>query len=115
MEYDRPTLELIVSLSDLIKRQLADFDEKRFVADRDAIDSTAFRILSIGEATLRLSDALKARHPHLDWRAIGGMRNVMAHNYEGIVPVFLWRVYADHLDALVAAAEAELALEEGEG
>lgn len=64
---------------------------------------------------MRLSDALKARNPHIDWRAIGGMRNVMAHDYEGIVPVFLWRVYADHLHSLVAAVEAELSSEKREG
>ena len=107
---DRLKLELIISLAELIGRQLAGFDEARFDADRDAIDSTAFRILSIGEATLRLSAELKDRHPEIDWTALGAMRNVMAHDYEGLVPRFLWRVHTDHLDALAAVARTELAL-----
>jgi uncharacterized protein with HEPN domain len=106
---DRAKLEQILQLGDLIALQLVGYDEARFVADRDAVDSTAFRILSIGEATLRLSDELKGRHPGIDWRAIGAMRNVMAHNYEGIVPVFLWRVTTDHLPELLSIARAELA------
>jgi uncharacterized protein with HEPN domain len=35
----------------------------------------------IDEASARLSETLRARHPEVPWREIIGMRNVLIHGY----------------------------------
>ena len=35
----------------------------------------------LGEAARRVSDAAKREHPGIDWRALVGQRNVLAHDY----------------------------------
>jgi hypothetical protein len=36
------------------------------------------------ESTQRLSDALKAAHPDVEWRRIIAFRNILVHDYLGI-------------------------------
>jgi len=39
------------------------------------------KLIVIGEAAANLSPDLKARHPHIPWRAIVAFRKVMVHAY----------------------------------
>jgi uncharacterized protein with HEPN domain len=36
---------------------------------------------AIGEAVKDLDEDLRTRHPHIPWRQILGMRNILAHEY----------------------------------
>lgn len=38
----------------------------------------------ISEASRRLSDALKSRHPTIPWREIAGAGNIYRHDYEDV-------------------------------
>ena len=38
----------------------------------------------IGEATKRLSDALKQSNPEIRWRNVAGLRDVLIHDYMGV-------------------------------
>jgi uncharacterized protein with HEPN domain len=38
----------------------------------------------VSEASRRLPDDLKARHPDIPWRKVAGIGNVLRHNYEDI-------------------------------
>ncbi|TMJ12638.1 MAG: DUF86 domain-containing protein, partial [Alphaproteobacteria bacterium] len=81
-EADGLYLERILELIALIQSSLEGFDEARFVADRDRLDSTAFRLFQIGELTNKLSLPAKQRHPEIAWTSIYGLRNIIAHHYE---------------------------------
>ena len=105
---DRANLELVLELIAHITRRLDDMTLERFVADRDEVDLTAYRLAAIGEATRKLSPDLKDRHPETPWAAIYGMRNIVAHEYGAVIPARVWNVTTDHLDALVAVCRAEL-------
>ena len=63
----------------------------------------------ISEASRRLPDDLKARHPSIPWRQIAGSGNVFRHDYEDVVASFLWVVIEDHLPPLRSVVELELA------
>ncbi|MGH7115786.1 MAG: HepT-like ribonuclease domain-containing protein [Stellaceae bacterium] len=71
----------IIELIDRIDRQTSGLTREAFLEDADVQDATAYRILSIGEAAKGLCDQLKARHPHVPWRQILGLRNILAHEY----------------------------------
>ena len=46
-----------------------------------AIDAIKYHLLVIGEAAGGLTSATRARAPHIPWKEITGLRNVLAHEY----------------------------------
>lgn len=49
-----------------------------------AFDAILYSLLVIGEAVKSLDPDMKARHRHIDWIAIIGLRDVLAHQYQSI-------------------------------
>jgi uncharacterized protein with HEPN domain len=47
-------------------------------------DAVLRNLQTMTESTQRLSDALKAAHPDVEWRRIIAFRNVLVHDYLGI-------------------------------
>ena len=47
-------------------------------------------IIQIGELVTRLSDEFKERYPDIPWKAIKGMRNIHAHDYENVDLEVVW-------------------------
>ena len=46
----------------------------------------------MSESTQRLSEALKAMHPEVEWERIVAFRNVLVHDYLGIDLERLWEI-----------------------
>ena len=44
-------------------------------------DAVLRNLQTLAESTQRLSNALKAAHPEVNWRDISGFRNVLVHDY----------------------------------
>ena len=65
----------------------------------------------ISEASRRLSDELKARHPQMPWREMAAAGNFYRHNYEDVLPRRVWKTVHEDLPALRAVIEDELATE----
>ncbi len=63
----------------------------------------------ISEASRRLPEDLKARHPSIAWKNMAGAGNVYRHDYEDVVVSFVWVVLQDHLPPLRIVVEQELA------
>jgi len=98
----------IVELIERIQRQTSSLSRDQFLESVDIQDATAYRILAIGEAAKNLSDDLKSRHPHIPWRQILGMRNILAHEYFTRESEILWETVQTGLPELAAACHAEL-------
>ena len=62
----------------------------------------------ISEASRHLSPELKERHPHIPWRNVAGIGNVLRHNYESVSSVVLWNLAKIDLPALDAVCRLEL-------
>ena len=62
----------------------------------------------ISEASRRLSDELKARHPQMPWREMASAGNVYRHSYEDVLPRRVWKTMREELPPLRAAIEREL-------
>ena len=92
----------------LIEDRLARFDKGSFLADRDMVDLTAFRLQVIGEAVRKLSAETKSAFPAIPWDTIVAMRNFIAHDYEGIEIERIWQVAAEYLGSLVLACREAL-------
>ncbi len=71
-----------------------------FLADRKTQDAVTRNIEIIGEAARSLSAQFKEEHPDIPWEEIVGMRNVIVHEYFGILPDVVWDVIENELPPL---------------
>ncbi|MBP1466235.1 DUF86 domain-containing protein [Candidatus Chloroploca sp. M-50] len=55
--------------------------KEAFMASRMTQDAVVRNFEIIGEATKRVSPSLKDAHPHVPWRRIAGLRDVLIHDY----------------------------------
>ena len=56
----------------------------------------------IGEACSRLPETVLEKHSEIPWRQIVGMRNWLAHGYDGIDYDILWDAVSRHAGDLLA-------------
>jgi uncharacterized protein with HEPN domain len=69
----------------------------------------AIRCLEIiSEASRRLSDELKARHPQMPWREMAAAGNFYRHNYEDVLPQRVLKTLHEDLPALRTVISQEL-------
>lgn len=101
-------LETILRLIDRIRQTIGQETEKSFRHSHDAVDVVAYRLGMIGEHCKRLPQEVRDRHPDVPWRAMVGLRNIVAHAYDTISPAIVWRTATHDLDPVRAMAEAEL-------
>jgi uncharacterized protein with HEPN domain len=62
----------------------------------------------ISEASRRLPDELKARHPAIAWKQMAGAGNVYRHDYEDVAAEFVWETVQRALPPLRTVIEIEL-------
>ena len=63
-----------------------------FLASTLIQDGVIRNLQTLGQSVLKLSDALKASHPEVDWKSIVGFRNVLVHDYLGISVARVWEI-----------------------
>jgi uncharacterized protein with HEPN domain len=63
----------------------------------------------ISEASRRLPDDLKARHPSIQWRDMAAAGNIYRHEYEAVAVRGVWDTLSQHLPPLRIVIEQELA------
>jgi uncharacterized protein with HEPN domain len=78
------------------KLHIYDNFEKQWV-EQDAI----IRNLEIiGEASVNISDDLKAQYPDVAWKEIRGMRNFVTHQYFGVELSDIWHTVVNDIPVL---------------
>lgn len=92
---------------DVIQRRVGD-DRDRFKWDDLLQDAVLRRLETVTDASSRLSEDLRARHPDIDWKAIRGLRNRLAHSYLDIEIDVLWGLVHDDLSELRRVVTEEL-------
>jgi uncharacterized protein with HEPN domain len=73
-----------------------------FHADHWCLSAVAYQLIIIGEATKSLSRAFRDDHRGIDWRGMAGMRDVLAHDFQDLNIVTIWRTATHHVPALAA-------------
>ena len=71
-------------------------------------DAVLRNLQTIGQSVSRLSEALRAAHPEIDWRSIIGLRNVLVHDYLGINLERIWDIIERDVPKLQRKVEAIL-------
>ena len=66
----------------------------------------ALQILT--ESTQRLSTDFKAAHPEIGWTAIGGLRNILVHDYLGVKLLRIWEIIENDLPEFEQVVSEEM-------
>ncbi len=93
----------------MVRSELAGITLAALESDRRKCWIVERGIEIVSEASRRLPDALKERHPQIPWKKVAGIGNILRHDYEHIAHDILWRVVHDELPLLDAVCRAELA------
>lgn len=72
------------------------------------IDAVVINLEIIGEAAKKLPDEIINRLPQIEWDKIGGLRNILAHQYFGINNKIIWDVVENKLAQLRDACSSIL-------
>ena len=96
----RVYLDDILGAIGKIKRSTEGLSKQAFAGDEKTLDAVVRNLEVIGEAVKRLPAELRAREPGIDWPTIGGLRDVLIHQYFGIDVDILWDIIENKLPAL---------------
>ncbi len=94
---------------DLAAHFVAGFDADTFRADLRTVYAVTRCLEIISEASRRLPDEMKARHPSIAWKEMAGAGNIYRHDYEDVAASYVWVTVQNHLPPLRAVIERELA------
>jgi uncharacterized protein with HEPN domain len=103
-----PRLTDIVDAAELIRIEMSDVTLDAFEGDMRKRWIIERGIEIISEASRRLPDDLKSRHPSIPWRKVAGIGNVLRHEYENVAHDVIWKVAHHDLPPLAAICRAEL-------
>jgi uncharacterized protein with HEPN domain len=94
---------------DLATRFAAGIDRAAFKKDERTVYAITRCLEIISEASRRLPDELKVRHPSIEWKKMAGAGNVYRHDYEDVAAQYVWDTVQLALPPLRAVIEQELA------
>ncbi|AFH38756.1 hypothetical protein TtJL18_0854 [Thermus thermophilus JL-18] len=83
-----------------VMRYTEGLDFHAFVRNELVYDAVLRNLEVLGEAAKKVPDSVRARHPSVEWRAIAGLRDVLAHAYFALDEATLWDIVAQKVPAL---------------
>ena len=107
---DRVLLEAIVEYGDVLSGAVADYAIDKVVLEKNPAlrGMVAFFVQQIGECTKKLSSDFQNKHPEIEWRAMSGLRNRIAHAYGKVDVEILWDVVRNDVPEFVEFCRGEL-------
>jgi uncharacterized protein with HEPN domain len=94
---------------DLAIQFAASFTYDTFREDLRTVYAVTRCLEIISEASRRLPDELKARHPSIAWKDMAGAGNIYRHDYEDVAAQHVWDTVQIDLLPLRVVIERELA------
>jgi uncharacterized protein with HEPN domain len=94
-------LEDIVEAADLLAQYVAGLSFEEFEEDVEKQDAVARRLEIIGQAVKELPQDLREAYPSVEWRAIAGARDIVAHEYFRIDLALVWGMVTKDVPVLL--------------
>lgn len=79
------------------------------------LDAVTYRVMTIGEAAKNLRDDVREVQPQIPWKAVAGMRDVIAHHYHRRDLRIIRATVDEHLEPLQTACRALIGRFEQDG
>ncbi len=90
MRADQLYLNDMVAAAEAIDRFLADAPEQTFLLSELQQSAVLQKLIVIGEAAARVSQATRSAHPHIPWQDIVAFRNIAVHAYFSVDWTIVW-------------------------
>jgi uncharacterized protein with HEPN domain len=94
--------------AEYLRRASAGIDREALLRDETLKRAVVRSIEIIGEAVKNIPESFKGKHPHVEWRAIAGMRDKLIHDYVEVDYDIVWDVITDKVPALMREVEQML-------
>lgn len=101
MERDLQSLLDMLQSAEIVSSYLQGRTQIDLETDLLLQDAVCHRLLLIGEAANRISEATQESLPKIPWRDIIGMRNRLVHEYDEIALDIVWETIVESLPELV--------------
>jgi uncharacterized protein with HEPN domain len=105
MERDLQSLLDMLQSAKIVISYLAGSSKDELATNLQLQDATIHRLLIIGEASKRVSEKTRQTLTDIPWRAIGGMRNRLVHEYDEVDLDVIWDTVVNGLPILVSELE----------
>ncbi|SRR5579883_1319425 len=112
MSRDNASLLDIAEAAQLILEFAQGLDKTELAANLEKQSAVLYQIVIIGEAVKRLSTDFRNQHPHIPWREIAGMRDILTHQYDRVEVDEIWGVIQDDIPQLLSMIEPLLPVQE---
>lgn len=93
VDIDTAAKRILKFVGNLNETELSDDEEKQ--------SAIIYQLIIIGEATKRLSPKFRQQHESIPWKAIAGMRDVLAHQYDKVNSKTLWDIVDQEIPELI--------------
>lgn len=64
----------------------------KFLSSHTLQDAVLRNLQTLSESMQRLSQAMKSRHPEVEWKRITAFRNLLVHDYLGVDLERVWEI-----------------------
>ncbi|HBL28428.1 MAG TPA: hypothetical protein DD490_16470 [Acidobacteria bacterium] len=97
-------VDILIAARDLLEfKQGATREE--FLRSKLLRSAILHQLVVIGEASRRLSEDFRARHPEIPWHQVIALRNFVVHEYDEVDFTVIWNVCERHVPQIVAFCE----------
>lgn len=95
-EIDDYINDILIAISD-IEMFTKDMSYETFAKDKKTINAVIRSLEVLGEATKRIPQSVRQKHPHIPWNKMAGMRDILIHDYMGVDLKTVWKVTQERL------------------
>lgn len=85
---------------ELIEKYTKNFTYKKFLGSNAIQDAVMRRFEIIGEATKNVPLKIRKEYPDVPWKQMAGMRDMLSHEYFGIIMKRIWDTTQNDLPRL---------------
>ena len=83
-ERDANLLLYIRDEAEILLEMIDGYDFHDFLSDEVMKRAVSMTLINIGESVKKLSEGFKREKREIEWREIADLRNMAAHNYDGL-------------------------------